>query len=164
MVINLADCKLICMRKMNFFVFGDNWRFISKIQITESRLSLRLYAIGRAKNKSKKKIPKKKGVHVTEGGEETDEGDLESWEVDYMSDASSMSDKDYKVRILWSFHQQLYLEAVWSCCASVHFALYTCTVCVWNLLHKKCHATHWLSRKCLSQCVCRCTCAIKCSL
>ncbi len=49
------------------------------------------------KRKQKKKVPKKKGAHVTEGGEETDEGDLESWEVDYMSDASSISEKDYKV-------------------------------------------------------------------
>lgn len=43
-------------------------------------------------------LSKKKGV--TEGGEETDEGDMESWEVDYMSDASSVSDNDYKVSVV----------------------------------------------------------------
>ncbi len=40
-------------------------------------------------------LSKNKGAF--EGGEETDEGDMESWEVDYMSDASSVSEKDYKV-------------------------------------------------------------------
>ncbi|XP_064382370.1 general transcription factor IIF subunit 1-like [Halichondria panicea] len=52
---------------------------------------------GGGRTKSRKKVlSKNKGAF--EGGEETDEGDMESWEVDYMSDASSVSEKDYKAK------------------------------------------------------------------
>ena len=37
---------------------------------------------------------------MSEGGEETDEGDMESWEVDYMSEYSSASEKEYKVGVV----------------------------------------------------------------
>ena len=46
----------------------------------------------------KKSVSKKRGV--SEGGEETDEGDMESWEVDYMSESSSASEKEYKVGVV----------------------------------------------------------------
>ena len=41
---------------------------------------------------------KKSQASEDEAGEETDEGDMESREVDYMSDASSDSEQEFQVR------------------------------------------------------------------
>ncbi len=57
---------------------------------------------GGGRTKSRKKV-RSKNKGAAEGGEETDEGDMESWEVDYMSDASSVSEKGYKVIVKLRF-------------------------------------------------------------
>lgn len=57
---------------------------------------------GKDKNKTgqKKKKKKKKGSRDDDevgAGEDTDEGDLESREVDYMTDSSSNSEQEFQV-------------------------------------------------------------------
>ena len=48
------------------------------------------------KAKSKKKRRKQSGLEM-EAGEDTDEGEMESREVDYMSDSSSNSEQEFLV-------------------------------------------------------------------
>ena len=54
---------------------------------------------GEKKKKAPGKVSRKKSqASEDEAGEETDEGDMESREVDYMSDASSDSEQEFQVR------------------------------------------------------------------
>ena len=57
------------------------------------------YIAGPSTSPRKKAGKKKQKKHSVgdEAGEETDEGDMESQEVDYMTDSSSASEKEYKV-------------------------------------------------------------------
>ena len=54
-----------------------------------------------SKKVKKKKKEKRLATEGEEAGEETDEGDMESREVDYMSDSSSNSELEFLVMASW---------------------------------------------------------------
>ena len=60
-------------------------------------LSIYISAEGGHKKKTAGRSKKKSQGSEDEAGEETDEGDMESREVDYMSDSSSNSEHEFQV-------------------------------------------------------------------
>jgi hypothetical protein len=72
------------------------WYFLSAASDGVAKDEDEAKAVSKKVNRKKKK-KKRDAVNGGEAGEDTDEGDMESREVDYMSDSSSNSELEFLV-------------------------------------------------------------------